>query len=482
MNEGNVGPAVEEARAVWDRFLSTIRNSKLLISFVFLSTVLATYGALQLRSELYETEARILVKLGRENVEVPATVEKGDVVTMGVRMEEINSYVLLMSSRALLEETLDTIGIERFRAKPVRPETFAQRVKFQVKEAVRRVRAKVDELLIALNLEEELSEREELLVALGSSLEVDRRKDSDVISVRLRLPDPELAVEFVDTLLRLYINRHIQVRRDSGSTGFFAGEAADYKHQLTTIEKRRADLKREFALTSIDEERELLLRRLHQIYGEIADDERERALIGRSGTAEALSEDNGGTEDALDSNLTIPLMKDRVTELRMNRVGLASKYQQGSRLMVETESEIERLESMLIRALSGRIRERSAQATEIESRLQTLSASEDQLGSLERERMLAEQNYMSYAKRVEESRISSELDDRRVANVAILAAPSRPIEPVTPKKVMIMGLSIPAGILLGMGLALLLDYFSDRVREPADLGGIPYLGTFRISR
>ncbi len=58
-----------------------------------------------------------------------------------------------------------------------------------------------------------------------------------MISVRLRLPDPELAVEFVDTLLRLYINRHIQVRRDSASTGFFAGQAADYKQQLTTIEK-----------------------------------------------------------------------------------------------------------------------------------------------------------------------------------------------------------------------------------------------------
>ncbi len=133
-------------------------------------------------------------------------------------------------------------------------------------------------------------------------------------------------------------------------------------------------------------------------------------------------------------------MKDRVTELRMNRVTLASKYQQGSRLMVETESEIERLESMLIRALSGRIRERSAQAAEIESRLQTLSASEDELGSLERERMLAEQNYMSYAKRVEESRISAELDDRRVANIAILASPSLPIEPVSPNKVLVMHL------------------------------------------
>ncbi len=68
---------------------------------------------------------------------LPATVEKGDVVTTGVRMEEINSYVLLMTSRALLEETLDTIGIERFRAKPAHPETFLQRMKFRIKEAVR---------------------------------------------------------------------------------------------------------------------------------------------------------------------------------------------------------------------------------------------------------------------------------------------------------------------------------------------------------
>ncbi|MGH9322844.1 MAG: GumC family protein, partial [Vicinamibacteria bacterium] len=349
------------------------------------------------------------------------------------------------------------------------------------KELARWARTKLEELLIAVNLKEELTEREKILLGLQESLAVDRRKDSDVISVRLRLPDPGLAVEFVDTLLRLYINRHIEVRRDSANTGFFEYQAADYKQQLTTIEMRRAALRREFDLTSIEEERDLLLRRLHDLYDEIADDETERALILQSGYTDALSEDEASTDAPLESNLTVPLMKDRVTQLRINRVSLAAKYQSDSRVILETEREIARLESMLIGALSGRIGERRAQASEIERRLQTLSASEDLLDSVERERMLAEQNYMSYAKRVEESRISSELDDRRVANVAILASPSLPIEPVAPRKLLVMALSIPAGILLGVGLALFLDYLSDRVREPSDLDGIPYLGTFRIS-
>ncbi len=475
MKNDNDEPMLEDPSIVWEEFLRAIWNSKFLVFFVFGATLLGAYGTLQMRAEVYETEARVLVKLGRENVEVPATVEKGGFVSTGVRKEEINSYVLLLSSRALLEQTLDTIGLEVFRSTPPPPETFFQRVKFRAREVATSSKAKLEELLITMNLTERLTEREKVLKGLAKSLDVDRQRDSDVISVRLRLPNPDLAVEFVETLLELYISRHIEVQSDPANTGFFEFEAADHKRQLAAIERTRSALRREFELTSIPDERNLILGRLHQLYEEIADDERERALLSRDVTGVPPLADAG-----VKSNLTIPMMKDRVTLLRINRVTLAEKYQPESRVILESDRKIVTLESMLVRALTSRIEASRSQAVALEDRLARLGEGEDRLESIERDRVLAEQNYMSYAKRMEEARISEELDDRRVANIAILAPPSVPIEPVAPRKLLVMALSVPTGLFLGFSLALLLDYLSRRVNQARDLDGIPYLETFRL--
>jgi uncharacterized protein involved in exopolysaccharide biosynthesis len=96
---------------------------------------------------------------------------------------------------------------------------------------------------------------------------------------------------------------------------------------------------------------------------------------------------------------------------------------------------------------------------------------------------MAEESYLGYAKRVEEGRISDELDRRRVANVSLLSPPVASIEPVAPRKLLIMVLSLPVGLLLGVALALFAEYLGQAVSTPRDLAGIEgvaYLGTVRL--
>src|SRR5262249_44167407 len=82
--------------------ISAFARQKTLLLVVFFATLLGAYGIGQLLTERYETTANVLVKLGRENTEVPATVQKGSVTTSGVRKEELQTEVQMLSSRNLI--------------------------------------------------------------------------------------------------------------------------------------------------------------------------------------------------------------------------------------------------------------------------------------------------------------------------------------------------------------------------------------------
>jgi uncharacterized protein involved in exopolysaccharide biosynthesis len=136
-----------------------------------------------------------------------------------------------------------------------------------------------------------------------------------------------------------------------------------------------------------------------------------------------------------------------------------------------------------IAGLDASSRKQRRIVTEIQAELASLDKGEDRLEVLSRERKMAEANYLTYSKRREEARIREELDRQRVANVVLMSPPSQPIEPVAPKKVLIMAIALGVGLFLGIGFALLLDYLRDTVDTPRDLAeveGMTFLGTFDL--
>ena len=71
------------------------------------------------------------------------------------------------------------------------------------------------------------------------------------------------------------------------------------------------------------------------------------------------------------------------------------------------------------------------------------------------------------------------------ANISVLGAPTLPLQPVSPRRTLIMVLSIPAGVFLGIALAIFLYGLSDKIQRPRDLAtieGLAYLGTFDLRR
>lgn len=466
----------------WTEALRALRLRLWLILAIAVGTVLTTYIALQFIDDQYESTARLLVKLGRENVELPVTVEKGGLLSTGVRREEINSEIQLISSRPLIEATLDRIGLEAFKLEPPPPQTWFLKAKRVVRNIAKAARAQVKEALIALNLRPHLTEREETLVMLTRALAVEREKDSDVISVSVKLVSPDLAVKVADTLVSIYLDRRLDVRRDRGMSEFFDERLGALRQQLRLLDANKQQLRESRNVSGVDEERNLLLNRLQTLYAEIAIDQRELRMLGNTPAIAAAATP---TAAGLSSYPNLEQLRGKITELRLRRTELLQRYTDNSESVQRVDREVAQIESTLQAALSAQLRERQAVAQSIERRLSTLNNSEVALEVIERDRLVLAQNYQNYAKKREEAQVSEALDLRRVSNVAVLSPALRPIEPVGTRKVLLFALALPFGLLAGIGLAMWLEYTNQCIRDEQDLppsARVVYLGDLQMRR
>jgi len=452
-----------------------------LIVATVLGAVLTTYGAMQFVSDEYESTARLLVKLGRENVDVPVSVEKGGLISTGVRKEDINSEIQMLSARAQVEAAVDALGPDAFKLEPPPPQTLFQKVKYELRRAVRWTKAQFKELSILLNLRPRLSEREEAVTLVQKVLRVEREKDSDVISVAARLPSADLAMQVVDMVVKLYLEKRVEIRRERGMSNFFDEQLQALRDQLKLLDASRLGLREGLQISTIAEERSLLVGRLQLLRNETQSDEAEMRLLRLP--VGALPTGPGEVPARLSSQPNHEQLRAKVTELRIRRTELLQRFNDGAEAVQRVDREIAQIESTLRQSVETQLNQRRTVVGDIETRLRALNRAESDLDRLERERVVVLQTFQTYAKRGEEARVSEALDLRRVSNIAVLNTAERPIEAVAPRKLLMVGLALPLGLLVGLALALFLEYLNQTIRDERDLNGPDralFLGRLRM--
>lgn len=497
-------------------FFTILRRRVSLIAVVFAATVMATYIGLQFLTEQYETTASLLVKIGRENTETPATVQNGALLATGVRKEDVNSEIELLTSRSLIEQTVDQIGPAAFTAEAPRPKSILLWPKYYAKKAWHWTKDQGKEVLIALNLKKRLTPREAAIVTVKDSLVAETDKASDVIDVHLRLPNPALSERVLETLIPLYLAQHTAVYQTPAVKGFFDEQIQENQQRIADLQQQRDAIRKKWHLSSVPNQQALLLKESSDIQTQMAMDAGEVAAL-RQQAAEMKSSLSSVPESLQSTtvqsqNPSIQAIRERLAALQVEHAKMASRYQPGSEPMKKNEEEIKELETSLaqqqptvpgsvtseinplyqtfsqgiaqnqvrIAGLEAKGRLLKQPTESLAAQLERLNEGADQLETIDREIKVAEENYEVYSKHREEARISEELDHMRVANVAVLSPPSTPMDPVYPRKLLIMGVSLPLGLVLGVLLVLILGYADDTIyaqKDLIELEQMMYLGT-----
>ena len=104
----------------------------------------------------------------------------------------------------------------------------------------------------------------------------------------------------------------------------------------------------------------------------------------------------------------------------------------------------------------------------LENELRSLDLLENEFQTLKREVASNEKNYRTYQERLEEARISEDMNRKKMANIRVIQAAATPAKPIKPNK----GLNILLGMILGAVSGLGFAFFSEYTSESFSTPGI----------
>ncbi len=421
----------------------------------------------------YESRLKLLVN--NERADLVITPDKGpSMAPIGeVDEAEVNSEMELLRSRDILQAIVNDAKLYRpyEKGKPLAPSHLS------VQRAV-------------LRLEKDLN--------------VSALRKTNIIEVRYRTGDPDQAAFVLSDLTNRYLTKHLLVHSAPGTYKFFADEVANYRSQWEQAQMAVSDFHRQKHLFAMDQQQTAVIARLESVDAQLkdlqAEIEEQHSRLDQDNMQLAQTSERVTTQVKQVPNLmAAQQLETMLTELRNKRIDMAMKFKPGDRLLLELDREIESTSQSLAAvrngpaaertsdldtlheslkadiargqvALSGLETRRAAVAAMREGYLQQLNGMDIdsiQLRGLEQNEKEAEDNYLLYTRRLQESKLSNSLDREKFSNVAVIEKPvSIPI-PVSPK----LGLNLAVGAAMGIFLSLLLAFLKESNNGGAETQG-----------
>ena len=416
-----------------DLYYVLFRYKWKMILFFFAVFITVAVGNF-LCAKVYRSEAKLLVRLGRESVTLDPTAATGQIIQVQQsRKSEINSELEILNSRELAEKVVDAIGPEAFLKRPdeelsvegVYSETIMQ-TKRKVRTAVKGIRnlfRRLDPVKL-----KPISDRDKVMLGIMKKLEIENVKDSSIIRISFEAKSPELAQQGVAKLIDLYLEKHIAVHQTPGSHKFFVEQSDHLQDKLVQFENELRNLKNETGISSLEEQRRAVLNHIS-----------------------ALEQEIGHTEVALASS--------------------AAKVQALQKTLNDVPGTLEALltEQATLSSLQAEVEVQKSQMTDVQSKLKTLNDVEFRITRLMREASIQEVSYRKYSENLEQARIDQAMESERISNISVVQPATLPIKPIRPRKSLNLALGLFLGILGAIGLAFFCEYVDHSIKTPEEV-------------
>jgi uncharacterized protein involved in exopolysaccharide biosynthesis/Mrp family chromosome partitioning ATPase len=418
--------------------------------------LLATILAMLVLPPRYHSEAKLLVRLGRESVVIDPTAQIGEqAVPNQTRDKEINSEIELLKSRKLTEEIVTDIGPNR---------------------------------LLGHSLDSAVSDKDvaSAVTLVESRLGVEAIPDSNILTIGFDASDPQLARDVITKLIDAYLVERSSVYRDQNDLKFFEDQMTSAQHEQADVQRKLRELRDSSGIDNPEEQRKILLQRIDSIQHDIdnarADLAATTSSIGELGKQlatlpekQVIQEGSGAAMDSLDT------MRSKLAELRLEEADLSARYTANAPPLQVLHDKIAEAEKQLQAAqadsaektvginhtyeeLSLRRANELANQASLQSRITALEAakSKAQTGlswidevvvktqALEQEVALKAANVTKYAGAYEQARVDREMGRERIGNISIAEPPLLPLQAKGPSR-SLLGL---AGIFLAMSLGV----------------------------
>jgi len=325
---------------------------------------------------------------------------------------------------------------------------------------------------------------------LQKQLDVKPSRESNVIQISYKSPDPRFAAGLANAFAQAYIATTLELRVDPAKqfTSFFTAQTKDARDALERAQAKVSAFQRAKGIIATDERLDVENARLNELSSQLV---QIQAISSESGSRQAQAQ--GASGDRMQEVLNNPLIGGLKADLTRNEARLQelnSKFGENHPQVVEAKANIAELRSRIdseIRRVTGGVavtntinKQRESQVKrELETqraKVLQMKAVRDEGQVLVREVESAQRGYDSLMARLTQTSLESQ-STQSYANVLTQAQP--PAEHSSPKLLLNTALAVFLGTLLAVGVALLLELSDRRVRAPEDVVaalGLPVLG------
>jgi uncharacterized protein involved in exopolysaccharide biosynthesis len=481
---------------------------------VFLAICGGVTVATALWPRTYRSEAKLLVRLGRENATLDPTATFGKepiVAVPTVRETEINSAVEIVSTRALIEKVVDALGPATILdgGKPVPPGGPEAGGQVAVAGVVspRSGARSINWLgwLQEVNLATPLDARERAILHLSRNLRAQPVRKSDVVVVTYDDASPSKAQMVLAKLIDFYLKEHGRLNRTSGAHEFLAEQTSTLRQRLARAEEELRQWKDKTGLTDPAAQRDLMVKRIARVEEEMAQKSasiaalqtrvrRTREILDKLPSTEVANEKSGVSNQGSD------LMRQQFYNLQVQEQAAAAKYTEqhptlrelreqtaaAHRLFEEeqrtrnetTTAPGRRYEQAQLTLLSDEplLASYESEASTLRDQLarlnrelKTFNENDLRMAALQREVDLSAASYRRYAESMEQARIDEALQRERISNISVVQPATLEIKPVKPRVAWNLLLGFIAGLAGGVGVALATEYSDHTMRTSEDV-------------
>lgn len=330
-----------------------------------------------------------------------------------------------------------------------------------------------------------------LIALLHKQLDVRPSRESNVIAIAYKSPDPRFAAALANAFAQAYIATTLELRVDPAQNfrKFFDVQTQGARDALEKAQSRLSAYQRQHGIIASDERLDIENARLNELSSQLT---QLQAISAESSSRQAQAQ--GAQGDRLQEVLANPVvggLKAEIARSEARLKELGSRYGDRHPQVLEARASLaelrERLAAETQRVTSGVgvtntiNRQREGQVRrELDaqrSKLLQMKAVRDEGSVLQREVENAQRVFDSLAARLNQTALEAQTS-QSYASVLTTALP--PTEPSSPKVLLNMALAVFLGVLLAIGVALLLELADRRVRSPEDAVaalGLPVIGT-----
>lgn len=322
-----------------------------------------------------------------------------------------------------------------------------------------------------------------------------RPVDKDVFVVKLLYKHevPKKSALFLNKLIDAYIetDQFNKAVKASKTLAFIDKEIEKVKNNLKDSERKKANFRKKYGIVNPLQETEAILRQLNEYdINKMTLDLQEVELqnvndyLTEDRQVSGFSPDFETIKDEVFQNTFIDLKR-----YESEKTDLLKKYPETSLEAQTLNKKISDLKTFVLESVEKKLSNVKDKRFEIQGTIQSLQdhfnsypEKERKLATLQRNQLLNEETFQFLTKKRTEIGIShsSDLPLHQVVDYA-----HEPIEPISPNKALIIGVSLFIALLFGLALIYLLNYFFAGVQSVSDIEeelNIPFLGTVKKSK